>query len=70
MGQYHRAGTSKNNKKITDNFFPSNVLVCGLKNEISLKNYYSSLNLVISKIIFVSSCHNITELFKNSVRKR
>jgi hypothetical protein len=64
MGRCQRAGTSKN-KKVAENFPPASVLVC----EISLKKYYSSLKLVRSKIIFVLSCHNITELFKNSVRK-
>jgi hypothetical protein len=53
MGRCHRAS----------------VLVCGPTNVISFKNYYSSLKLVGSKIIFVLSCHNITELFKNSVKK-
>ena len=69
MGQCQRAGTRKN-KKVTENFPPASVLVCGLRNEISLKNYYSSLKLVRSKTIFVLSCQNITELFKNSVRKK
>ncbi len=51
-------------------FPPASVLVCGARNEISLKNYNSSLKLVRSIIIFVLSCCNITELFKNSVRKK
>jgi hypothetical protein len=42
MGRCQRAGTSKN-KKVTENFLAASVLVCGLRNEISLKNYYSSL---------------------------
>jgi hypothetical protein len=69
MGGCQRAGTSKN-KKVTENFPPASVLVCGLRNEISLKNYHSSLKLVRSKTIFVLSCQKITELFKNSVRKK
>ncbi len=48
----------------------SSVLVCGLRNKISLKNYYSSLKLVRSKIISVLSCHNITELFKKKCKKK
>ncbi len=36
-----RASTNKN-KKVTENFPPASVLVCGLMNEISLKNYYSA----------------------------
>jgi hypothetical protein len=68
MGLCQRAGTCKN-KKVTEIFPPASVLVCGLRNEIYFKSYYSSLKLVKSKIIFVLSCHNITELFKNSVKK-
>jgi hypothetical protein len=49
---------------------PASVLVCGAKNEISLKNYISCLKLVRSIIIFVLGCCYITELFKNSVRKK
>ncbi len=67
MGRCQRAGTSKN-KKVTEN---STLLVfwsVGLG--FSLKNYFSSLKLVRSKIIFVLSCHNNTEMFKNSVRKK
>jgi hypothetical protein len=52
MGRCQRASTSKN-KKVTENFPPASVLVCGLRYKIALKNY-----------------NNITELFKNSVRKK
>jgi hypothetical protein len=34
MGRCQRAGTRKN-KKVTENFPPASVLVCGLRNEIS-----------------------------------
>jgi hypothetical protein len=37
MGQCQRADTSKN-KKVTKDFPPASVLVCGLRNQISLKN--------------------------------
>jgi hypothetical protein len=69
MGRCQRAGTSKN-KKVIKNFPLASGLVCGPRNEISLKNYYSSLKLVSSKVIFVLSYNNVTELFKNSVRKK
>jgi hypothetical protein len=42
------------NKKVTENIF---------------FYYFSSQKFVISKIFFVMSCQNSTELFKNSVRK-
>jgi hypothetical protein len=64
MGRCQFAGTSKN-IKVKENFPPASVLVCGLRIEISIKNYYSNLKLVRSKIIFVLSCHNIKDLFKN-----
>jgi hypothetical protein len=68
MGRCQHAGTSKN-KKVTENFPSASVLVCGLRNKIYLKKYYSRLKLVRSKIIFVLSSHDITELFKNSKKK-
>jgi hypothetical protein len=69
MGRCQLAGTSKN-KKVTENFPPATVSAYRLRQEISFKNYFSSLKLVGLKIIFVLSCHYITELFKNSVRKK
>jgi hypothetical protein len=64
MGLCQHAGTGKN-KKVTENFPPASVLVCGLKNEISLTNYYSSLKLVRFKknlfwvAIIVQNCLKI-----------
>ncbi len=51
MWRCQRAGTTKN-KKVTENFPPASVLVCGLKNQISLKSYIFSLKWVFSKVIF------------------
>jgi hypothetical protein len=59
----------KQKQKRYRKFSPASVLVYGLRNEISLKSYYSSLKFVRSKIIFVLSYNNITKLFKNGVRK-
>jgi hypothetical protein len=53
MVQCQCAGTSK--QKGYRKFPPASVLVCGLRNEIYSKKYYSSLKLVRSKIIFVLS---------------
>ena len=64
---FQRAGTGKKSYRY---FPPSIILACGPGNKISLKMHNFGYRFALLKAIFVLSCQNTKELFKNSLRKK